>query len=101
MNQLEEARIKINETDKAMAELFEKRMEAVKQVIGYKIENNLPIYDGAREAEVIERNMKNLKNSELKKYYRSYITALMGISKEYQKAILESSEKKTVYGDQD
>ena len=41
MNKLDEARKIINETDKEIAALFEKRMEAAKLVAEYKAENNL------------------------------------------------------------
>ena len=39
------ARKEINEIDKEMADLFVKRMAAVKDVAEYKAENDLPIYD--------------------------------------------------------
>ena len=55
-NKLEKARQIINETDAQMAELFIKRMEAVKAVFEYKKEFGLPIYDKKREASVIEAN---------------------------------------------
>lgn len=91
MNRLEEARVVINQVDHEMAALFEKRMQAVKQVIEYKVENNLPIYDAAREQEVIEKNLKNLSNSELEEFYKKYIIAVMDISKEYQNSIKQKS----------
>ena len=40
MTDLEKARLTINEIDKAMAELFEKRMEAAKTVAEYKEAQN-------------------------------------------------------------
>lgn len=43
--ELTEIRIKINEVDKKMASAFEERMHLVKEVIKYKMEHNLPIYD--------------------------------------------------------
>lgn len=56
MNKLEEARKVINEVDKEVAALFQKRMQAVEDVILYKLENNMPIFDGGREKQVIEKN---------------------------------------------
>lgn len=89
MNKLEQARIIINEVDSEMAKLFEKRMEAVKAVIEYKLENSMEIYDASREEEVIERNLKNIQNEGYKEYYREYIVNMMKLSKQYQQKIKE------------
>ena len=93
MNKLDEARIKINEVDQKMAILFEKRMEAVKAVIEYKLENSVPIYDASRENEVIEKNLKYIENEVLKEYYRKYIVSVMDTSKQYQSKIKEEYQK--------
>ena len=66
MNKLEESRIKIDEIDTKMRELFEARMEAVRGVAEYKKENAMPIFDEKRENAVIIKNCEKLKNSELK-----------------------------------
>ena len=92
MTNLKEIRNKINDLDKEMLDLFTKRMKLSKEVIEYKIKNNLPILDQEREKEVINKNLKNLKNKELEKYYLEFITNLMNISKEYQLDLKERSE---------
>lgn len=56
MNKLEEARNVINSVDETMAQLFEKRMQAVEDVIAYKLEHDMQILDSSREQEVIQRN---------------------------------------------
>ena len=56
MNKLEESRIKIDEIDTKMRELFEARMEAVRGVAEYKKENAMPIFDEKREKAVIIKN---------------------------------------------
>ena len=88
MNELEKARLLINEVDEQMAGLFEKRMEAAKAVAAYKKENGLPIFDSAREHEVIERNIKRIHHSEFKGYYEEFLHCLMDLSKSYQKSLL-------------
>lgn len=93
MNKLEQARMVINEVDCEMAELFQKRMAAVKDVIEYKLENSLEIYDASREAEVIEKNLKLIQNVELKEYYREYILNVMMLSKRYQQKIKDEKTK--------
>ena len=90
MTKLEEARIEINEIDKQMSQLFIKRMDAVKKVIEYKLENNLPIFDEKRELEVIELNVSNLNNLQLQDYYKDFVISMMNISKKYQKDIIEN-----------
>lgn len=93
MDQLMKAREIINEVDQAMAELFERRMKAVKEVIEYKIQVGLPILDTAREKDVIEKNSARIQNEELKGYYQEYIIALMKISKDYQAAIQKETKQ--------
>jgi monofunctional chorismate mutase len=92
MTNLKDIRDKINDLDKEMLDLFTKRMKLSKEVIEYKIKNNLPILDQEREKEVINKNLNNLKNKELEKYYLEFITNLMNISKEYQLDLKERSE---------
>ena len=90
MNSLEKARRTINKTDKKTAKLFEKRMKAVKSVLNYKKENNLPIFDAARERDVLERNGKLIKDSALREYYLDFQKAAMDVSKKYQYSLLNS-----------
>lgn len=89
MTDLEKARLTINEVDKAMAELFEKRMEAAKTVAEYKQLHGLQVTDLAREQEVIKRNSAYIKNEDLKSYYINFLQSNMDISKNYQHRILE------------
>lgn len=89
MNKLEKERNEINEIDKAMAELFEKRMAAVKEVAGYKIKNGLPITDKDREQAVIERASMLIKSDEIRDYYVSFIKSNMEISKNYQRKLMQ------------
>lgn len=84
MNKLENARIKINQIDKEMAKLFVERMNAVLEVIQYKEENNLPIFDEQRELEVINKNIELINEDELKPYFKEFIVSNMTISKKYQ-----------------
>ena len=89
MNQLEEARRDIDEIDEKMAELFVRRLEASARVLEYKRENSMPVFDPAREEQVIERGMGRMENGRFTEYYRRFIITLMDISKEYQHRRLE------------
>ncbi len=89
MNDLENARQTINEIDKEMAELFVKRMEAVKQVALYKKENGIRVTDLNREAEVIRKNSELVENEALKPYFVDFLQNNMDVSKAYQHRLLE------------
>ena len=59
MNDLNEARIKLNDIDDKMKSLFIERMNIVKDIAIYKKENDLPIFDAKREEEMKERLSKD------------------------------------------
>ena len=71
---LDEARQVINECDAQMVALFEKRMGAVREVALYKMEQGLPVFDSAREQEVIARNVALLTDGSLAKYFATFGT---------------------------
>lgn len=81
---IDEARKKINVIDEKMVELFEERMAAVLDVLKYKKEHNLAVFDSKREEEIIEKNIDLLKNKELEKYYLDFFNSLLSVSKKYQ-----------------
>lgn len=89
MRDLKEARKKINEIDKQIAKLFEERMDATTMVAEYKRERGLPIFDGAREKEVLDKNLAFIENKEYEAYYTLFQQNVMDISKNYQRKIVE------------
>ncbi len=89
---LSKYRKSINKIDKEMMLLFKKRMEISKMISLYKKRNKIPIFDKKLENEIININSKQIKNTEIKKYYLDFIKNILKISKEYQK---ENQNKKT------
>ena len=89
---LQQTREMINEVDAQMAQLFEKRMEAVRQVIAYKKAHNLPILDAAREQAVIEKGCARIQDPELKPYYEELLIKQMELSRRYQQSLLDQSK---------
>ena len=77
MDELEKARKEINEADKGIAELFCKRMNAVRAVAEYKKKRGLPILDTAREDAVIAKNSVLVEDEELRSYYVNYLKYTM------------------------
>ena len=68
----QEARIAIGEIDKEIAILFEKRMEAVKDVAEYKKVNGVPVEDSVREAALLEKNSVLISDDEIRSYYINF-----------------------------
>lgn len=89
MKDLIDTRKQINEIDEKMAKLFEERMNAAKEVAEYKLSHGMPIFDGNREKEVIEKNKSYIVNDEIREYYVNFLNETMKISKKYQSRIME------------
>ncbi len=85
---LDELRQTINEIDFEMAKLFARRMETVKKVAEFKLENGMPVFDAEREKEVIEKNSQKIENKALIPFYRTFIENNMAVSRDYQKLII-------------
>ena len=85
MSLIDKARIKINEIDAKMIELFKERIQAVMQILEYKKEHNLAVFDEKREIELIAKNIKLLNDSELEKYYLKFFQGVLESSKDYQR----------------
>lgn len=81
MSDIDDYRKMIDEIDKEITELFEKRMDVVLKVGEYKKKNNLAIFDENREKEVIEKNLGYLKNKEYKEVARIFYTKIMEIAR--------------------
>lgn len=92
MNKLEEIRKDIDKIDEEIINLFEKRLNAIKEVIKYKIENNIPILDTNREAVMLEKNLNKISNEEYRKYYKDVLEGFLSASKKMQKDILEKKK---------
>ncbi len=89
MDKLSQAREIINETDKEIARLFEKRMQAVKLVAEHKMEHGLPIFDVSREEMLIKKNSSFVEDEEIRGYYVNFQKNTMEISKRFQQKILK------------
>lgn len=84
MKTLEQCRNEIDEIDQQLIQLFEKRMNVAKDVVSYKIANDLQIFQPDREKAVIEKNVARINNPQLKKYGHKFIQEMMNLSKDYQ-----------------
>ena len=88
MNELDRAREKINAIDKQIAKLFEERMHAAYDVAMYKKTHSLPIFDGNREQQVIEKNSAYIEDGQIKSLYILLQKELISLSKKYQEGVM-------------
>ena len=88
--ELEIYRDKIDEIDTKIINLYEARMEVVKNVIDYKIKNNIPILDSSRESKMLDKNLSKIKNDKYKAYYNDVLEGFLKASKSMQADILKN-----------
>lgn len=88
---LDEIRKQIDEIDGQILELFCRRMNLVKEVAAYKIENGLPVLRPEREQSILE-NVSNRAGAEYGLYAAELFRCLMEVSREMQTQIMEEYE---------
>lgn len=88
---LDEIRVEIDKVDAELKKLFLKRMELVHNVYLYKKENNLPVKNAKREAEIIENKTKDV--SDFKDEIKEFFKTLIDISCKYQEQALNTEIK--------
>ena len=86
--QLDEIRKKISDIDSEMAELFERRMDAVREVAEYKRERGLAIEDLEREQNLIDAKSTMIHDDEIRPFYVSFLQNTMDLSKHFQYNLL-------------
>ncbi|NLJ40684.1 MAG: shikimate kinase [Clostridiales bacterium] len=84
MNSLEEARAIIDECDKKIVEMFELRMQAVLDVLKYKREHKLPVFQPEREQYIFKKVNSYLRNAKFSDELESLYSEILGISKRLQ-----------------
>lgn len=85
--QLEQIRLRINETDKELSCLFSQRMDLVAQVAKIKEKAGLPVYDPKREKQVLDRIAQSV-TTEKATYLRQVYQCLMDVSKDYERTLM-------------
>ena len=82
---LDELRKEIDELDKELVALFEKRMKIVTDIAYYKLENNMEVFDRGRENLLLQKVDTYLINRELSDDLNLFFKNVMDISKNYQR----------------
>lgn len=86
--EIKEIRDRISEIDSQMAELFVRRMEAVRDIAEYKSERGLAIEDLDQEHKLIEEKSILVKDDEIRSLYINYLQSVMDISKNWQHRLM-------------
>lgn len=85
---IEDARNRINGIDRKLAELFEQRMQAAKEIAEYKLQHSLPIEDSDREQSLISRDAEYVSNPEIRAYFVDFLQHMISLSKQYQAGVI-------------
>ena len=88
---LNELRIKIDEIDRQMVELFDRRMRIAAEVAAYKKENGLPVLDASREKAKLEA-VSAMAEDDMADYTRALYVQLMALSRDYQQVLLQNAD---------
>ncbi|MFI3229081.1 MAG: prephenate dehydratase domain-containing protein [Bacillota bacterium] len=85
---LTKIRDEIDAIDNQLTELYSKRMQLAKGVAETKIANHLPVYNPAREKDIINRVTKGVA-PEIKLYTKQFFNTIFETSKGYQNQFIE------------
>lgn len=90
MDELRKLRDGIDDIDKDILSLFMKRMELCKGVADYKKANNMPVFQGGREQQVIDRIKELTADKRLENGTAALFTTIMDISKILQNRLIQA-----------
>ena len=88
---LQQLRVEIDDVDRQIVELFEKRMDIASQVADYKIANGKKVFDREREAQKI-KSVRELASNDFNKVgVEELFSQLMSMSRKLQYQKLASA----------
>ena len=79
-----EERSIIDQIDREMAQLFVRRMAAVRSIAANKKAAGAPVEDRQREMAMLEKRCSELEDSALHSYYADFLRSVISVSKDYQ-----------------
>ena len=93
--ELEEIRREIDEIDSRILSLFCRRMDAVKHVAEYKMENRMNTRSSVREAEILEK-VRQQAEAGYEEYAVAFFREIMRISRQMQQKLIDEAEAQAV-----
>ncbi len=91
---INELRQQINDIDKQIVELFNKRMGVSLGVAQYKIESGMPVLDKTRERAILEK-VASESDSDIANYTRMLYSSIFDLSRSYQHKIINGTSPLT------
>ena len=88
MKELHELRQELDQLDREVVALFEKRMAIARQVAQYKLAHDLPVLDQSREAQVIASREAMLADAALAPSIRTLFETIMALSRQEQETLI-------------
>ena len=89
---IKKLREQIDKIDSQILKLYEERMDVVRAIGEYKIANNLPVYDAAREDAKLDEVFSSVSNKKYADGAAQLFITLMQASKEYQEDLFGISD---------
>lgn len=89
MKNLDEIRNEIDNIDHELVALFQMRMSLAGEVANYKIANNLPVLNPAREKEILDRLTPE---GELGPFTKDFLESIFDLSRKYQHTVMAQEE---------
>lgn len=91
MTELEMLRGELDQVDRELVRLFEKRMGLCRAVARYKLERDMPVLDRSREAQVLASRCAMLADPCWTDATRALFEAIMALSRAEQQACMEEA----------
>ena len=89
---MKKLREQIDEIDSKILKLYEERMDVVRGIGEYKIANNLPVYDAAREDAKLDEVFASVSNKEYADGAAQLFITLMQASRELQEDMMNGPD---------
>ena len=93
MQDIQTLRAQLDQIDREIMDLVEKRLEVSRAVARWKSARGLPVLDAAREEQVLETRAAMIRETELKEYVRTLFRDIMAMSRAEQEKVLQEEQK--------
>ena len=84
---IQELRQKINEIDAQLVKQFDERMHVALEIAKYKKANHLPVFDPARERDVLNKQVAAV-DEDMAMYVKLLYNTLFDLSRSYQQCYM-------------
>lgn len=92
MRELMDIRMDLDQVDREIVALFEKRMALAAQVAQYKIARDMPVLDRSREEIVLASRVSMLKDGRFSGDVRELFECIMALSRREQERLVQEAK---------